>query len=166
MGDLGDIVNLATGVMKILDSNETESMGKLATALPRGVDPLATDGSWQRLAPPMSFSLVWKAEHPTFRDDDQITIGLIWTFGGSVGGKGRYIKDAEAYVTVQHTSPTYHYDVSVKFAESGTPIGPEPVAMLTGTLNVRTSRTITGVESTQVFGFTILGDGSGNVKQL
>ena len=50
-------------------------------------------------------------------------------------------------MTVQHTSPTYHYDVSVKFAESGTPIGPEPVAMLTGTLNVRTSRTITGVES-------------------
>jgi hypothetical protein len=166
MGDLGDIVNLATGVMKILDSNETESMGKLATALPRGVDPLATDGNWQRLATPMSFSLVWRAEHPTFRDDDQITIGLIWTFGGSVGGKGRYIKDAEAYVTVQHTSPTYHYDVSVKFAESGTPIGPEPIAMLTGTLNVRTSRTLTGVESTQVFGFTILGDGSGNVKQL
>lgn len=100
MGDLGDIVNLATGVMKILDSNETESMGKLATALPRGVDPLATDGNWQRLDRPMSFSLVWKAEHPTFSDDDQITIGLIWTFGGSVGGKGRYIKDAEAYVTV------------------------------------------------------------------
>ena len=166
MGDLGDIVNLATGVMKILDSNVTESMGKLATALPRGVDPLATDGNWQRLATPMSFTLVWKALHPTFSDDDQITIGLIWTFGGSVGGRGRYIKDAEAYVTVQHTSPTYHYDVSVKFAESGTPIGPEPIAMLTGTLNVRTSRVITGVQATQVFGFTILGDGSGNVKQL
>lgn len=166
MGDLSDIVNAATAVFKILDSNETEAMGKLASALPRGIDPMATDGNWTRLSNPMLTTVTWKARFPTFRDDDVIRLGVIWTYGGSVGGKGKFIKDAEAFVTVEHISSTFNVDVSVRFAETGTPIGPEPVAMLTGTFNVRRSRTLLGVLPSQFFGFKILGDGSGAVSQL
>jgi len=166
MGDIADIVNVASQVVKILDSNETESMGTLATALPRGVDPLSTGGNWQRTETPLAVPLTWKAAHPTFRDDDVITIGVVWTFGGSVNGKGRYIKDAEGYVTVKHISSTFYVDVLLKFAESGTPIGTEPVAMLTGTFHVRRSRIITGVQGSWVYGFKILGDGSGSMRQI
>jgi hypothetical protein len=141
-------------------------MGQLATALPRGVDPMATDGSWARVETPLEFPMVWKARYPTFRDDDEIRIGVIWTYGGSVGGKGRFIKDAEAYVVVKHISLTYHVDVTVKFAETGTPIGPEPVAMITGTLNIRRSRSITGIEGSWMYGVKILGDGSGSIVAL
>jgi hypothetical protein len=166
MGDIADIVNAASSVVKILDSNETESMGKLATALPRGVDPLSTGGNWQRTERPLALTLTWKAAHPTFRDDEVITIGVVWTFGGSVKGKGRYIKDAEAFAKVGYIPLTYHVDIFVKFAESGTPIGTEPVAMLTGTFNVRQSRTITGIQGSWVYGFKILGDGSGSMRAI
>jgi hypothetical protein len=166
MGDLGDIVNLASQVVKVLDSNEVQSMGNLATALPRGVDPLSTDGNWKRLDSPMLMTITWPAEYPTFSDDDVLNLGVIWTYGGSVHGEGRFIKDAEAFVTVGHISSTYTYNVAAKFADSGTPIGPGPTAMLTGTFNVRVSRWITGAEPSLMIGFTILGDGSGSMKRL
>jgi hypothetical protein len=170
MGDIADIVNVASSVVKILASNETESMGKLATALPRGIDPLSTGGEWQRVERPLAVGMIWECSHPSVCDDDLITIGVVWTFGGSVNGKGRYIKDAEAYSKIGHIGPTYNYDIFVKFAESGTPIGPEPVAMLTGTFNVRVSRTVYGIDlgvvSSRIYGFQILGDGSGHLHPL
>ncbi len=89
-------------------------------------------------------TITWPALHPTFASDTVISLGVIWTFGGSVDGKGRFIKDAEAYVKVGSVTATYSFDVTAKFAESGTPIGSEPVAMLTGTFNVVRSRTIFG----------------------
>jgi hypothetical protein len=166
MGDIVDIVNVASSVVKLLDSNETQSMGNLASALPKGLDPLATDGNWQRVTQPLGLTLTWAALHPTFASDSVLTLGVVWTFGGSVKGKGRYIKDAEAYVKVGSVTSTYSFDVSVKFAESGTPIGPEPIAMLTGTFNVRRSRIITGIQDSTMWGFKILGDGSGELKAL
>ncbi len=166
MGDIADIVNTASSVVKILDSNVTASMGSLASALPRGVDPLSTGGNWQRVEKPLLVTLTWAALHPTFSSDSVLNLGVVWTFGGSVNGTGRYIKDAEAYVTVGYVASTYYFDVSVKFAESGTPIGPEPIAMLTGTFNVRRSRIITGIQDSLMLGFKILGDGSGVLTEL
>lgn len=166
MGDIVDIVNVASSVVKLLDSNETQSMGNLASALPKGLDPLATDGNWQRVTQPLGLTLTWAALHPTFASNSVLTVGVVWTFGGSVKGKGRYIKDAEAYVKVSSVTSTYSFDVSVKFAESGTPIGPEPIAMLTGTFNVRRSRIITGIQDSTMWGFKVLGDGSGELKAL
>lgn len=67
---------------------------------------------------------------------------------------------------VGSVTATYSFDVTAKFAESGTPIGSEPVAMLTGTFNVVRSRTIFGVVDSSVYGFKILGDGSGEMVEL
>ncbi|GAB6859888.1 hypothetical protein [Microbacterium xylanilyticum] len=166
MSDLTDIVNLASSAVTLLKSNETQSMGSLATALPRGVDPLKTGGNWRRVTNPLVMTITWPALHPTFASDTVISLGVIWTFGGSVDGKGRFIKDAEAYVKVGSVTATYSFDVTAKFAESGTPIGSEPVAMLTGTFNVVRSRTIFGVVDSSVYGFKILGDGSGEMVEL
>lgn len=166
MSDLTDIVNLASSAVTLLRSNVTQSMGTLATALPRGTDPMQTDGTWKRAPRPIFMRLTWAAEHPTFADDTVIDLGLIWTYGGSVGGHGRFVKDAEAYVKVTSITPTYDFDVTAKFAETGTPIGTEPVAMITGTFNVVRSRVVLGVVDSCVFGFKLLGDGSGEITEL
>lgn len=166
MSELTDIVNLASSAVTLLKSNETQSMGSLATALPRGVDPLKTGGNWQRKSTPLVMTITWPALHPTFASDTVISLGVIWTFGGSVDGKGRFIKDAEAYVKVGSVTATYNFDVTAKFAESGTPIGSEPIAMLTGTFNVVRSRTVFGVVDSSMYGFKILGDGSGEMVEL
>lgn len=167
MSDLTDIVNLATQAVKILDSNETQNMGQLASALPRGIDPMtATGGNWQRVARPATMTLTWKAKYSWARDDDVLTLGVVWTFGGSIDGKGQFIKDAEAFVNVGHITSTFYYDVTVRFAETGTPVGPEPIAMLTGTVNVRSSRIITGLQSQSNYGIKILGNGAGEITTL
>jgi hypothetical protein len=166
MSDLTDIANLASSAVTLLKDNVTQSMGRLATALPRGVDPLATGGGWQRVPRPMVMTVRWPALHPTFADDSVLDLGVLWTYGGSVEGRGRFIKDAEAYVKVESVGSTYDFDVTAKFADSGTPIGTEPVAMLTGTFNVVRSRVVFGTVDSCVFGFKILGDGSGQIVEL
>ncbi|AKU16613.1 hypothetical protein [Luteipulveratus mongoliensis] len=166
MGDIGEIVNTTTQIFKILDNNVTTSMGKLATALPKDVDALATDGNWVRRDHAMILPLVWPAKYPELNDDDVVNLGLIWTYGGSVNGEGRYIKDAEAFATVGHISLGYTIDVSVRFADTGTPVGDEPIAMITGTFNVRQRRTLIGELPSCVIGFTLMGDGRGTMKEL
>jgi hypothetical protein len=89
-----------------------------------------------------------------------------WNYNGQVAGKGRYIKDLEAFVILGHTSLTVRYDVLVKFSDNGTPIGPEPVAMLTGSLNVRVGSSVYGSTFSQFFGVRVFGNGAGDITEI
>lgn len=168
MTDLKDIVNVVTGVSEIMRSNETESMPALANALPRGIDPITTDPTWSTEPAVMTLGLTYppNIEIPFVTEDDHLTLGVRWNYNGQVGGSGRYIKDLEAFVIAGHISLTVRYDVYVKFAESGTPVGTEPIAMLTGSINVRVGSSVLGETYSQFFGIRVFGDGAGDIKQI
>ena len=168
MTDLKDIVNATTGVIEILKSNETESMPNLASALPRGIDPLSTDATWSNTPQVMKLKLVYppRVRIPVITEDDELTLGVRWNYNGQVGGHGRFIKDLEAFVILGHTSVTVRYDVLVKFSDTGTPIGPEPIAMLTGSLNVRVGSSVYGSTFSQFFGVRVFGNGAGDITQI
>ncbi len=65
-----------------------------------------------------------------------------------------------------HISLTVRYDVFVKFAESGTPIGDEPIGMLTGSFNVRVGSSVFGETFSQFYGIRVFGNGAGDIKQI
>jgi hypothetical protein len=168
MTDLKDIVNVVSGVSEILRSNETESMPALASALPRGIDPLATDPTWSNEPQVMKLRLTYppNVEIPGVTEDDVLTLGVRWNYNGQVGGGGRFIKDLEAFVIVGHISLTVRYDVFVKFADSGTPIGAEPTAMLTGSFNVRVGSSVLGETFSEFYGIRVFGNGAGDITQI
>lgn len=168
MADLKDIVNTVTGVSEILRANETESMPALASALPRGIDPLATDPTWSNEPRVIKLRLTYPPNIPIdgVTEDDILTLGVRWNYNGQVGGQGRYIKDLEAFVIAGHISLTVRYDVFVKFAESGTPIGDVPIAMLTGSFNVRVGSSIYGETFSEFYGIRVFGNGAGDIKQI
>jgi hypothetical protein len=166
--DLKDIQNAVTGVIEILKSNETESMPALASALPRGIDPIATDPTWSSEPQVMKLRLTYPpaTEIPGINEDDVITLGVRWNYNGQVGGRGRFIKDLEAFVITGHISLTVRFDVFVKFAESGTPVGDEPIAMLTGSFNVRVGSSVFGETFSEFYGIRVFGDGAGDIKEI
>jgi hypothetical protein len=168
MSDLNDIVNAVSGVSAILRSNETETMPALASALPRGIDPIATDPTWSSEPQLVKLRLTYppRLAIPLITADDELTLGVRWNYNGQVGGKGRYVKDVEAFVITGHISLTVRYDVFVKFAESGTPIGSEPIAMLTGSFNVRVGSSVYGETFSQYYGIRVFGNGAGDIKEI
>ena len=172
--DLKDIVNTTITVIDLLKANVVQAMPALATALPRGVDPLATDPTWssepQMVLLALTFPHAYPLPEPFRLADDGLKIGVRWNYSGQVGGKGRYIKDLEAFVLVDHISATMTYDIAVKFAETGTPINapsPDgPIAMLTGSFTLRVSQFSSGVLFSNYFGIRVFGNGSGDIKQI
>jgi hypothetical protein len=168
--NLTDIVNAVTKVFELCSSNETTEMPEHAHAVPRNVDPLTGTAGWSDTQARMVGTLRYPPAHKLplipAAPDDVIKLGMNWTYGGSVNGHGRYIKDAEGFVIVENVNATVLFDVSVKFAESGTPVGPEPVALLTATINVRVSQRIVGLLFTQFFGCRLFGNGSGDITQI
>jgi hypothetical protein len=165
--NLKDIVNTVTEVMTLIKSNETENIPRLATALPRDVDPLTGTAGWSANPQTMVASIVYPCAHPNpLCEDNRLRIGFRWTYDGSVDGAGQYIKDAEAFAIIDYINPTISIDAIVKFAESGTPIGDGPIAMITATVNVRVSQIIRGLLFTQFYGVRLLGDGSGDIATI
>lgn len=168
MTNPNDIVNAVTGVINLVKSNETESMPTLASALPRGIDPLTTDPTWSDTQAIIKLKLTYppNIRIPGLTEDDELTLGVRWTYNGQVAGRGRYIKDLEAFVILGHTSLTVRYDVLVKFSETGTPIGAEPTAMLTGSINVRVGSAVFGSTFSELYGVRVFGNGSGNIMPI
>jgi hypothetical protein len=168
--DLKDIVNAVSQVFAICKSNVATTMGKDAHAVPRGVDILTQTSGW--VADPRQL-LVVDTLPAVFRgtnthipglSNTKLEFGVQWTYGGQVGGHGRYIKDARAFVIVDSVTILYTVDVEAKFSETGTPIGSEPVAMLTATINAKFTHALLGTEFSQLIGVRIFGDGSGDMK--
>jgi hypothetical protein len=171
--DLKDIVNTAITVVDLLKSNVVQAMPALASALPRGIDAMTTDPTWSSDPRTITAVLTYPCAHPLPEPltiaDNVLKIGVRWNYLGQVGGKGRYIKDAEAFVIVENINPTLTFDVAVKFAETGTPISAsapdEPVAMLSGSFTVRVS-SLLGVLFTQFYGVRLFGNGAGRIEPL
>jgi len=168
--NLTDIVNATTQVFALCKSNVAATMPQDAHAVPRGVDVMTGTSGWSadqtRLILRGNWPAVFRGSdtHIPGLQDTNLGFGVQWTFNGQVDGKGRFIKDARAFVIIDSVTIVYNVDVEVKFSETGTPIGEQPIAMLTATMNAKFTHALLGTEFSQLLGLRIFGDGSGDLK--
>jgi len=168
MGDLGDIVNAVSQVVKICDTNVAQAMGVHAHAMPRGIDPLGgqvSGGSSQSAI--CACNIRWPALYPSIASDTNLTIGISWLPNLQVDGKGQFLKDAYAYCSVASVTGTWQIDVTAKFDDTGTPIGDRsnPTALLRCLITINRKHMYIQ-EDTSNYEFSIMGSGQGSYQQL
>lgn len=168
MGDLGDIVNAVSQVVKICDTNVAQAMGQHAHALPRGIDPMGGEvsgGTSQSAI--VAVNLIWRADYPSIASDTNLTIGISWLPNLQVSGRGQFLKDAYAYCTVTSVTGTWQVDVTAKFDDTGTPIGDRtnPTALLRCLITINRKHMYIQ-EDTHNYEFSIMGNGQGSYQSL
>lgn len=166
MGDLGDIVNAATAVATVMDSNVARAMPARAHAIPRGVDAQAGLRDWapdrRRIA--YRHYATSAASRAGIASPTQFDMNVQWMYAGTVGGYGRFIREALVYVEIGSIGLFHDYTVTAKFDDTGTFYGDprSPVAVLGGQIDVF-HEYWNMTEDSFTLNFTIRGDGSGEI---
>jgi hypothetical protein len=158
--DFKDVWNAVTDVATLMESNTSYAMGQRAFCVPKGLQPM--DLLWSEQAE----HHIWDRASQTstcaqylWCDDTQIRLGVVWSFGGTYQGGGRYLHDAYMYAVADSTLLGTSYDVTGSFSPTPVTVG-NGVAQLQGTIFVA-GKFARMHNRDWRWDFTIQGDGAG-----
>jgi hypothetical protein len=123
MGDVpwGELIKVGVDFVKLLDSNSVQHMKQNVAAVPKGHES-DFDGFEGWTSTPKQYPLRFYAEglgtingHEVASTD--ITIGITWRYGGRLQGTGRFIRDGDAFCTVENIPLGHSWTIDARWSD-------------------------------------------------
>lgn len=114
-----ELVKVGTDSARLLHANTVVNATQGVAAIPSG-HALDVFGGWvqQRKPLPVRF---YAASESTFHGREygstDFTIGVTWLYGGRLNGTGRFIRDADAFVSVSAVPLGHSWTIDVRWSD-------------------------------------------------